>query len=252
MQKVLQEIVKFFCSLFFNKKNREVKRALILVRAAATQSEVTFLALSTAAALAQVQEEIEQTTKRFNEQLESATQPPHVGGAQVVELSISVSPKCVVAYLLLRLDTVRATISQLAGMVEAGQKECLCALKMVIATKKVLAEEGGQPQETARWDSLHLTLAATLKIWQKADDAVQEARKIKSTAEVMQTFQPTSAKADEIAYTISPTLVLLCYESSQLSSFAAKWVQAAKTINVTFLNALGKIHEIKTLEENEQ
>jgi hypothetical protein len=256
MQKVLQEIVKFFCSLFSSKKNREVKQALIMLQAATTPIDVTPLTLSTAAALAEVREEIRQTAKQFDDQLKLATQPLHVGEAQEIELPMSVSPKCVVAYLLLKLGAVKETISELAEAVEVGKKKYLEARQIVIATEKVLAEEGGQPKELARWNSLHLTLAAAIKAWGKADDAVQEASKTASTEEIIQTFQHTSDEMGEIANTISDvtalTLVLLCHESRQLSPFALKWVQAAKTLAIILYNVSEKIHEINSLENDKQ
>jgi hypothetical protein len=256
MQKVLQEIVKFFCSLFSSKKNREVKQALIMLQAATTQIDVTPLALSTAAALAEVREEIRQTAKQFDDQLKLATQALHVGEAQEMELPMSVNPKCVVAYLLLKLGTVKETISELAEVVEVGKRKYLKALQIVTATEKVLTEEGGQPKELARWDSLHLTLAAALKTWGKANDAVQEASNTASTEEIIQTFQHTSDEMDEIVNTISDvtalTIVLLYEESDELFQAAATWVQAAKTITVILHNVSEKIHEIDTLRDNEQ
>jgi hypothetical protein len=256
MQKVLQEIIEFFCSLFSSKKNREVKQALIMLQAATTQIDVTPLALSTAAALAEVREEIRQTAKQFDDQLKLATQRLHVEKVQIIELPMSVSPKCVVAYLLLKLGNVREAINQLAKVVEVGKREYLKALQIVTATEKVLTEEGGQPQELARWNSLRLTLAAALKTWGKANDALQEASKTASTEKIIQIFQPTSDEMDEIVNTISDvtalTLVLLCYESSQLSQAAAKWVQAAKTLTITLFNVSEKVYEINTLEDNEQ
>jgi hypothetical protein len=256
MQKVLQKIIKFFCSLFSSKKKREVKQALIMVQAATTQIEATSLALSTAAALAAVREEIRQTAKQFDDQLKSATQRLHAEKVQITELPMSVNPKCVVTYLLLKLGRVKEMINQLANVVEVGKREYLKALQIVTATEKVLTEEDGQPKELARWNSLRLTLAAALKTWGKANDAVQEASKTASTEKIIQTFQHTSDKMDEIANTISDvtalTLVSLYEESDELFQAAAKWVQATKTITVILHNLSEKIREIDTLRDNEQ